>query len=200
MWFDLSFPLGLGFYLGEGNFYFFFIVFIVTSIVVLYRQVYMDHYNNKKFFFLTIAFFISIVILAGRSSGITFVLGWDGLGLSSLFLIMFYPGKIPLYNSFITFFFNRLGDCILILILAFFFYHLSTFFFFLCSPSFEVIIFFLLCCAFTKSAQFPLSSWLPAAMSAPTPISAIVHSSTLVTAGIYLIFNINFYLLSCPAL
>ena len=58
--------------------------------------------------------------------------------------------------------------------------------------SFTILIFIVLC-RFSKRAQFPLSSWLPAAMSAPTPISAIVHSSTLVTAGIFFVINSFFY-------
>lgn len=195
-----SITLRIGVFWGYKNLFFLLIVCLVTSIVFLFRQFYMDHYNNKKFYFLTLSFFISIAILSFRSSNISFILGWDSLGFSSLFLIMFYPGKIPLFNSFITFFFNRLGDCIIIVVCSFLLYDFSNIFSHLIfrhsiSPFSRIfILLLLLLCSFTKRAQFPLSSWLPAAMSAPTPISAIVHSSTLVTAGIYLISRVFFYL------
>lgn len=165
------------------------IVRIVTFIVVIYSQVYIEHYNNKKFLFILILFFFSIAILSLGGSLLTLIIGWDGLGISSIFLIIFYPNKITLYNSILTIFFNRLGDVVLIAVLCHFIYRFNFYYFLRDRSSiyFLAAIFGLFVCGFTKSAQFPLSSWLPAAMSAPTPISAIVHSSTLVTAGIYLL-------------
>lgn len=175
------------------SFLFICMVLIVTSLVLLYREFYMEHYNNKKFFYLTIIFLIAILILSSRGSLLNFVVGWDGLGVSSLCLIMFYSNKTTIFNSMITFFFNRVGDVILLIV----FCH------FLCYPSLRFflwndlrmnICFLMLICSFTKRAQFPLSSWLPAAMSAPTPISAIVHSSTLVTAGVFFVIKIYLYM------
>lgn len=166
------------------------IVSFVTFLVLYFSQVYIEHYRNKKFLCLLLLFFISMAVLSFRGSYLTLILGWDGLGISSIFLIMFYPNKLTLYNSFLTMFFNRLGDVILILIMSYFILNFTYFYplFFNCSP---YIIFLLLFCSFTKTAQFPLSSWLPAAMSAPTPISAIVHSSTLVTAGLFLLYKVR---------
>lgn len=162
-------------------------VFLVTSLVTLYREVYIEGYNNKKFIALKLLFLVSIIILVLGRRPIVLMLGWDGLGISSLCLIIFYPNKISIYNSFLTFFFNRLGDVILIICLYYFFKdRITKNFSFTLDSNFLILI---LLCSFTKRAQFPLSSWLPAAISAPTPISAIVHSSTLVTAGIFLIWK-----------
>lgn len=165
---------------------FLFMLFVVTILVTLYREVYMEFYNNKKFIFLIFLFFLSIIVLRLSRSLIMLMLGWDGLGVSSICLIMFYPNKLTNFNSILTIFFNRLGDVILIVILLLFMMNFSIFYFFL--DRLNLFFFFLVfICSFTKSAQFPLSSWLPAAISAPTPISSIVHSSTLVTAGIFFI-------------
>lgn len=170
---------------------FFFIVMLVTSLVRLFSEVYIEHYNNKKFFFLIILFFLSIITLIHGRRFIAFFLGWDGLGVSSICLIIFYPNIITIFNSFFTIFFNRLGDVILIFFISYFILNYSFCIFIF--KDFPILIcLILLACRFTKSAQFPLSAWLPAAISAPTPISAIVHSSTLVTAGVYLVSKSNF--------
>lgn len=173
--------------------YFFIIVFIVTSLVVLYREVYIEHYNNKKFFYLLIFFFSSIITLSISGSIIMLIIGWDGLGLTSICLIIFYPNSNTLYNSMMTMFFNRLGDVVLIICLRFII-SIPRDSYFLSYVDRKILFFLLTICSLTKRAQFPLSSWLPAAISAPTPISAIVHSSTLVTAGIFLIHKILFYM------
>lgn len=169
-------------------------VFSVTFLICLYRESYLEHYNTKKFVFIIIFFLCSIVFLIIRNSFLNFIVGWDLLGISSLCLIMFYPNKTTLFNSVITIFFNRLGDVLLILSISFFIIKFSIFITFINFYEITIFIFILMICAFTKRAQFPLSSWLPAAMSAPTPISAIVHSSTLVTAGILLISKFLFIL------
>lgn len=168
-------------------------VLLVTCLVCLYREIYIELYNNKKFFFLIILFFLFITLLSSRGSLISFFLGWDGLGVSSICLIIFYPNKNTLFNSLLTMIFNRLGDVLLILVICKFLILPSTFMFI--NSNFDyIILIFLILCGFTKRAQFPLSSWLPAAISAPTPISAIVHSSTLVTAGILLVQFFRVYI------
>ena len=170
------------------------IVFFVTWFVRSFREFYMSLYNNKKFYFLIAGFFASILVLSVSSSFYLIILGWDGLGIVSLCLIMFYPNKITIFNSYLTIMFNRLGDILIILVLGTFLCERRRFFF-ISSHYTLVLTLLMLICSFTKRAQFPLSSWLPAAMSAPTPISAMVHSSTLVTAGIYIIFKIRGYTL-----
>lgn len=167
-------------------------VLLVTSLVSLYSEHYMDGYNNKKFLILMLLFFGFIRILSLRGDFLMLIIGWDGLGISSLFLIIFYPNKITLFNSLITLSFNRLGDVFLILFFCIVFLRFPTFYFIL--ESFDrVRLFLLFLCLLTKRAQAPFSRWLPAAMSAPTPISAIVHSSTLVTAGILVFFKNYFF-------
>lgn len=171
---------------------FLYIVLMVTSLVTLYSEHYIEGYNNKKFLLIMILFFGFIRILSLSRDFLTFLIGWDGLGISSLFLIIFYPNKVTLFNSFLTLRFNRLGDIFLILLFCLLFPGSPTFFFILEEYQDSVMFIFLLC-LLTKRAQIPFSSWLPAAISAPTPISAMVHSSTLVTAGLLVFFKITFY-------
>lgn len=136
-------------------------------------------------------------ILIFRPNIITIIMGWEGLGITSFVLIMFYQNKKSVIRAIYTIIINRLGD-IIILIRIFNIINLRSWIFY--SPIFEkkeLIIRFLLIGAFSKRAQIPFSSWLTEAIAAPTPVSALVHSSTLVTAGIYLIIRfeltIKFY-------
>ena len=129
-----------------------------------------------------ISFVFSIFILIILPSFPLVILGWDLLGITSFLLVIFYPSKISNRAGIITLLINRLGDIFLILGIRIFF-NLSS-----VNLLIGGFIFF---CLITKSAHFPLSSWLPAAIIAPTPISALVHSSTLVTAGIYFIIRYN---------
>ena len=89
-------------------------------------------------------------------------------------------------NTVIT---NRLGDFFIFLFFSLSFF--SFFYFFSYSMSCGYFFIFLILASFTKSAQFPFSGWLPKAIRAPTPVSSLVHSSTLVTAGLVLIINFN---------
>lgn len=166
-------------------------VSFVVSIVCLYRELYIEHYNIGKFLMIKIFFFLSILILLCSNRGLTLIIGWDWLGVSSIFLIIFYPNKITLFNSVLTIIFNRGGDIILVSILCYVIFFSGSFRAFSLRGNLAILLpVLLLCCSLTKRAQFPLSSWLPAAMSAPTPISAMVHSSTLVTAGLYIVSNL----------
>ena len=122
------------------------------------------------------------------------MLGWDGLGVSSYLLVVFYKSAKSFNAGLITGVTNRLGDRLILTALPLIFL----------SPSFCISrvstaglsprtarVLLLLTAACTKSAQLPFSSWLPAAMAAPTPVSALVHSSTLVTAGVYILIRIS---------
>lgn len=183
----LNFSISLDYF----NLVFIIIVMPVTIFVLKYREFYVEHYNNKKFYFLLFIFFLSILILITSRSSLNLIIGWDRLGLSSICLIIFYPNKTSLYNSIITIFFNRLGDVIIILGISFLISNYREDLTYSLNNIYILTIFIL--CAYRKSAQFPLSRWLPAAISAPTPISAMVHSSTLVTAGIFLLDKYYFF-------
>lgn len=115
------------------------------------------------------------------------------MGVVSYLLVIFYQSEISNYSGIITIITNRLGDVGIILSI----YFLINFCSFdilvnnLYNLSIKLFFVLLVLGGFTKRAQFPFSSWLPLAIAAPTPISALVHSSTLVTAGIYLIIRFN---------
>lgn len=86
---------------------------------------------------------------------------------------------------------NRLGDCFFLFRFIFLFYRGWFSYSFLTLERNYLFIILLVMGCITKRAQMPFSSWLPAAMSAPTPVSSLVHSSTLVTAGVYLLVRFN---------
>jgi len=119
------------------------------------------------------------------------ILGWDGLGVVSFFLITYYQNQSSLVAGIFTLLINRLGDCFFVLsILTIFGHHSNQEGLLWGSPWDSRFLGLLLVLTFmTKRALFPFSPWLPIAMAAPTPISALVHSSTLVTAGLYLIIR-----------
>lgn len=116
------------------------------------------------------------------------------LGISSFFLVLFYNNWDSCSGAMNTVLTNRLGDFFI-----FVFFRTSIFSglrFISYSFLFYSSRFFLIYSAFTKSAQFPFSGWLPKAISAPTPVSSLVHSSTLVTAGLLLIFNFSLIIIN----
>lgn len=120
-------------------------------------------------------------LLVFSGSLLTLFVAWDLLGFCSLFLVFYYRSRSSLAGGLLTGITNRLGDALLLLAFG-----LSGLLALTTQVYFLVILFLV---AFTKSAQVPFSAWLPAAMLAPTPVSALVHSSTLVTAGVYLLYR-----------
>ena len=128
-----------------------------------------------------------------RPNLITLILGWDGLGVSSFFLVIFYKSNKAFNAGLLTAISNRVGDALILISLSLGFFY-SSFSFLPLSQSSVISPTILLLClglaACTKRAQIPFRAWLPAAMAAPTPVSALVHSSTLVTAGVYLLLRL----------
>lgn len=134
-------------------------------------------------------FILSIRILIIRNNLFLILLGWDILGISSYILVIYYQNNSSAASGSITLLRNRLGDIFILLSIRILIY-LSNWEFNINESFSLIILLILIVAACTKRAQFPFSAWLPIAISAPTPISALVHSSTLVTAGIFLIIRI----------
>ena len=172
-------------------------VFIISSLVILYRDDYMfGDLNIIRFIFLVLMFVVSIMFLIISPNVISILLGWDGLGLVSYLLVIYYQNVRSYGAGMLTVLSNRVGDVALLMVIAWiinfgswsFIYYLD---FISGSVEMELISFLVVLAAITKSAQIPFSSWLPAAIAAPTPVSALVHSSTLVTAGVYLLIRFS---------
>nr|UFZ13353.1 NADH dehydrogenase subunit 5 [Archichauliodes neoguttiferus] len=176
-------------------------VLFISSVVIYYSKGYMEgDYNINRFILLVLLFVLSMMFLIISPNLISILLGWDGLGLVSYVLVIYYQ-NVKSYNAgMLTALSNRIGDVALLMAIAWMMNYGSwNYIFYLeCmknSFEMEVICVMVILAGMTKSAQIPFSSWLPAAMAAPTPVSALVHSSTLVTAGVYLLIRFNVLLL-----
>nr|UYI30632.1 NADH dehydrogenase subunit 5 [Aquatica sp. q XF-2022] len=173
-------------------------VLFISSMVIYYSEEYMSgDLNINRFIFLVFLFVMSMMFLIISPNLISILLGWDGLGLVSYCLVIYYQNNKSLNAGMLTALSNRIGDVGILMSVAWMMNYGSwNFIFYLdfMKEDFDmkVISYFIVLSALTKSAQIPFSSWLPAAMSAPTPVSSLVHSSTLVTAGVYLLIRFNF--------
>nr|QUE26647.1 NADH dehydrogenase subunit 5 [Ilythea japonica] len=177
-------------------------VLFISSLVIYYSKEYMgEDLNMNRFIMLVLMFVFSMMMLIISPNLISILLGWDGLGLVSYCLVIYYQ-NIKSYNAgMLTALSNRIGDVALLLAIAWMMNYGSwnyVFYLEVMVGDFEMMLIGLLVvlAAMTKSAQIPFSSWLPAAMAAPTPVSALVHSSTLVTAGVYLLIRFNVLLVN----
>nr|YP_003495114.1 NADH dehydrogenase subunit 5 [Platevindex mortoni]ADD37169.1 NADH dehydrogenase subunit 5 [Platevindex mortoni] len=168
------------------------VVTLISACVFTFACKYMEEdIFFYRFIWILAAFVISMSLLIFSGSVFFLLLGWDGLGITSFALIIYYQSFESLSAGFQTLMANRIGDS-LIVSSMFLFVLQGQFSFASLWPTMGVLILLLSVAALTKSAQFPFSSWLPAAMAAPTPVSALVHSSTLVTAGIFLIIRLSY--------
>jgi len=141
------------------------------------------------FFVLLTSFVISILLLILSESYLAVFLGWEGLGITSFLLIVFYQNWVRLRGGLITLLTNRLGDRVLLIRFS---YWLSLRLLSSIYQKGTILAFLLfLLVTLTKRAQVPFTRWLPAAIAAPTPVRALVHSSTLVTAGIWLLVRFS---------
>lgn len=181
-----------------------FISFVLTisSLVIFYRKEYIERdYKINRFILLVLIFVTSIILLIISPNLIRILLGWDGLGLVSYCLVIYFQ-NVKSYNAgILTALSNRIGDVALLLAIAWILnYGRWNYIFYLevINENFEIILVgrLVILAAITKRAQIPFSSWLPAAIAAPTPVSALVHSSTLVTAGVYLLIRFNILLIN----
>nr|QXJ80379.1 NADH dehydrogenase subunit 5 [Homogryllacris parcibrevipenna] len=172
-------------------------VLCISSLVIYYSDEYMlGDVSLNRFIVLVLMFVLSMMFLIISPNLISILLGWDGLGLVSYCLVIYYQ-NVKSYNAgMLTALSNRVGDVALLMAIAWmlnfgswnYIYYLELGTDYL---ELKIVGGLVLLAAMTKSAQIPFSSWLPAAMAAPTPVSALVHSSTLVTAGVYLLIRFN---------
>nr|QWY23087.1 NADH dehydrogenase subunit 5 [Koreocerus koreanus] len=169
------------------------VVMFISSMVVIYSMQYMGFmsYSSVRFLFLVLLFVFSMFLMIMSPNLVSILLGWDGLGLVSYCLVIYYNSMKSYLAGLITCLTNRLGDVGLLISICWMISYGSWHFMFYSDFLSEYIYLLVVVSCFTKSAQIPFSCWLPAAMAAPTPVSALVHSSTLVTAGVYLL--IRFY-------
>nr|YP_010384970.1 NADH dehydrogenase subunit 5 [Amusiotheres obtusidentatus]UPL64967.1 NADH dehydrogenase subunit 5 [Amusiotheres obtusidentatus] len=171
-------------------------VFMISSSVMYYSGSYMlGDKNYNRFMYLVLMFVMSMMMMILSPNLISILLGWDGLGLVSYALVIFYQNEKSASAGMLTILSNRVGDVAILLSIGlmlnlgswnFIFYS-----YYLMDKEYLLLKSLIMLAAMTKSAQIPFSAWLPAAMAAPTPVSALVHSSTLVTAGVYLMIRFS---------
>jgi len=174
----------------------------VGTLIHIYSIGYMAHDAGfgKFFAFLNLFIFFMLILVLGANFTVLFI-GWEGVGLCSYLLIGFWNKK----NSFgdaarKAFIMNRIGDLgflvgIFLLIQDFGTTDYQTIFAAIQSGEYTTDLSLIAICLFIgamgKSAQIPLFTWLPDAMAGPTPVSALIHAATMVTAGIYMVIRAN---------
>nr|YP_010393010.1 NADH dehydrogenase subunit 5 [Xylonora corona]UPX88872.1 NADH dehydrogenase subunit 5 [Xylonora corona] len=167
-------------------------VLSIAGGVMLFSCFYMDHEVFPiRFCYLVVLFVLFMNLLIFMPSILGMMVGWDGLGVVSFLLVVYYGNSESLGAGVITALSNRVGDALFIVLISLSVASMSWHFFDLNSVWPSYLVGLLVLASMTKSAQVPFSAWLPAAMAAPTPVSALVHSSTLVTAGVYVLFRFH---------
>nr|AML26597.1 NADH dehydrogenase subunit 5 [Scolytinae sp. BMNH 1274713] len=169
-------------------------VFYISSLIFSYSNEYMEgDIYIKRFIFLMSMFVFSMMMLIISMNLVAILVGWDGLGLISYALVIYYQNVKSFNAGMLTALSNRIGDAAILVGISIMMGSVGSwnFLFFNIDHEMGMVSWFLVLAAITKSAQIPFSSWLPAAMSAPTPVSSLVHSSTLVTAGVYLLIRVK---------
>src|SRR2546421_2029980 len=171
----------------------------VGGLIVTYAVGYMEHENDAgyaRFFCYMDLFVLSMLILVLAGNTIFLIVGWAGVGLSSYLLIGFYYWRraavVAARKAFVM---NVVGDIGMILgaFVLFVSFHQVTYLKLFPAltqsdgGAVELAGFLLLVGGIAKSAQLPLHTWLPDAMEGPTPVSALIHAATMVTAGVYLV-------------
>jgi len=180
----------------------------VGTLIHIYSISYMSHDHDRRRFFAYLNLFIAaMLLLVLGDSYLNLYVGWEGVGLASYLLIGFWNQK-PAYAtaSKKAFVMNRIGDMGLSFAIMIAFASLGTVSFsgvkehahHASEATMTAIGVMLLVAAVGKSAQFPLQAWLGDAMAGPTPVSALIHAATMVTAGVYLIVRSNFVFDAAP--
>jgi NADH-ubiquinone oxidoreductase chain 5 len=174
-------------------------VLIVSSLVHVYSIGYMSHdpHNQRFFSYLSLFTFMMIILVTADNYLLMFV-GWEGVGVCSYLLVSFWFTRIAANQSSLSAFLtNRVGDCFLTIgmfaiLWSFGNLDYSTVFSIAPFINDNIIIIVGVCLligAMAKSSQIGLHVWLPMAMEGPTPVSALIHAATMVTAGVYLLMR-----------
>ena len=189
-----------------------FIIYSISFCVHLYSVEYMlkDPYIHKFLGYLSLfTFFMVVLVTSGNL--IQLFIGWEGVGICSFLLINYWYSRIAANKAAMkALIINKIGDVCLLLgiILLFNLYNSVDFYFLNCSSwliqksiyintqifwinlnYFSVVLFLFIIGACAKSAQIGLHTWLPDAMEGPTPVSALIHAATMVTAGVFLLLR-----------
>jgi len=174
-------------------------VLIISSLVHIYSISYMSHdpHNQRFFSYLSLFTFMMIILVTADNYLLMFV-GWEGVGVCSYLLVSFWFTRIAANQSSMSAFLtNRVGDCFLTIgmfALLWSFGNIDYSTIFSLAPYINeniitIIGICLLIGAMAKSSQVGLHVWLPMAMEGPTPVSALIHAATMVTAGVYLLMR-----------
>jgi NADH-ubiquinone oxidoreductase chain 5 len=174
-------------------------VLVISSLVHIYSIGYMGHdpHNQRFFSYLSLFTFMMVILVTGDNYLVMFV-GWEGVGVCSYLLVSFWFTRIAAnQSSLAAFLTNRVGDAVLTvgmfaMLWSFGNIDYNTVFSLAPFYSESIIIFIGVCLligAMAKSSQVGLHVWLPMAMEGPTPVSALIHAATMVTAGVYLLMR-----------
>lgn len=203
-----TFKIDAGLMLDQLSICFVLLITGVGTLIHIYSISYMSHDSDRRRFFAFLNLFIaSMLLLVLGNSYLNLYVGWEGVGLASYLLIGFWNQK-PAYAtaSKKAFVMNRIGDMGLSVAIMIAFATMGTVSFegvkaaagHSSTATLTAIGIMLLVAATGKSAQFPLQAWLGDAMAGPTPVSALIHAATMVTAGVYLITRSNFVFDAAP--
>lgn len=184
----------------------------VSGLIHIYSLGYMSQDRDYTRYFAHLNLFTSMMLILVMAENLPLMfIGWEGVGLCSYLLIGFWYEKQSAADAGRkAFIINRIGDTSFIIGMLLLYNHFGTLsiepilqnapvIFTYGSGILTAITILLFIGAVGKSAQFPLHVWLPDAMEGPTPVSALIHAATMVTAGVYMIARLNMLFLMCPA-
>ena len=187
------------------------VVTLVSTVVHIYSNGYMEHDKGfNRFFSYLSAFVFSMLVLVMSDNFLGLFIGWEGVGVCSWLLIGFWyhkadvtrdinPSISPSWAANEAFIMNRIADLGMLIGIFLIYWNVGSLQyddFFKAIPDLShgmlvTIGIMLFIGAMGKSAQFPLHTWLADAMEGPTPVSALIHAATMVTAGVYLVIRVN---------